>query len=256
MKGLMRLDYYVLMRIRSGTDKRGHEDCTNYDFRHHLALCPKYNRSRPELSSLYDDQSINRWKEWWTINEYLNMGIPTSTESHNDTRIMYGNPFDSTITIERNGKVITENTCKKCPKCDIIHDGRCMKKATIGKGRWFFLNEGDMECKICHGKYGGGSTSRPGGSGLLSHIRVKKDTCGKKWEKLYWMERMERWNEWDEEHQMGLIVKWVEMKRKDDLKCGYCGNEYKVIRGLKEHLRREDECCMEMVKIVMNFVWD
>ena len=35
LKGLTRTDCYVLMRLRSGSDKRGHEECKNYDFRHH-----------------------------------------------------------------------------------------------------------------------------------------------------------------------------------------------------------------------------
>jgi len=71
MKNMTRLDYYVLMRIRSGADERGFADCPNYEFRHHLALCQKYDKSRPELSGLYDDKKLDEWKKRWVDNEYL-----------------------------------------------------------------------------------------------------------------------------------------------------------------------------------------
>jgi len=258
MKNMTRLDYYVLMRIRSGADcadKRGHEDCPNYEFRHHLALCQKYDKSRPELSGLYDDKKLDEWKQWWEDNEYQGMGIPTNTESHDDTRVIYGNSIDNTITIEKNGQVITEKVDKRCRKWNKIHLGRCMKKVSMKRGRWFFIEEEEMECRMCGGKYGGGSTSRPGGSGLIGHIRYKVETCGKSWERMYWEDKLERWNDWDEEFQMGLVVKWVELKQRDVLECKECGKSFKTIRGVKEHLRREDACYQRMVKVVLDFDW-
>lgn len=60
LKGLSTLDCYVLMRLRSGADKRNHEECRNYGFRHHLALCNRFKEKRPELHTLYDDKAIGK----------------------------------------------------------------------------------------------------------------------------------------------------------------------------------------------------
>ena len=160
LKGLSRLDCYVLMRIRTGADKRAHENCENENFRHHLAMCDRYRRKRPERHTLYNDKYLTEWRTWWEENEYLNMGIPTNTTSYEDVRIMYGNPFDKTIMIERNGRTITEKVENgPCEKCQKVHLGRCMKKMAIRKGRWFFVDEGQMECTQCGGEFGAGSTN-------------------------------------------------------------------------------------------------
>ena len=255
LKNLTRLDGYVLMRLRSGSDKRGHEECKNYEFRHHLALCDKYKKKQPELHTLYDDKEIDNWKKWWIENEYLGMGIPTNTESHDDVRIMYGNPFDGTITIERNGTTITENIEKsKCKRCDKHHFGRCIeKKRSLKNGRWFFVNEDDLECKVCNGKFGGGSTNRPGGSGLIKHLQNRKDSCGREWEKEFWLETVDKWEDWDEEYQAGLVQKWMELYKKKLMKCGQCGKEYKVQDGLRIHIRKEKRCMGDMVKMMLKF---
>ena len=181
LKGLTRLDCYVLMRLRSGADKWGHEECKNYDFRHHIAMCDRYEWKRPERHTLYDDKQIGKSKEWWISNEYLGMGIPTNTTSHDDVRIMYGNPFNGTITVMKNGKAVIEDIEKmKCKKCDKSHAGKCIQpKRKLPNERWFFVEEDCLECKSCNGKFGGGSTSRPGGSGLLVHLQQRKNTCGR-----------------------------------------------------------------------------
>ena len=109
---------------------------------------------------------------------------------------MFGNPFDNTITIEKNGQVITEKINDgPCDKCDKIHVGRCRKRMKIGRGRFFFIEETDLECIQCGAKFGGGSTSRPGGSGLASHLRSrgKGNGCGKKWEEEYWIKTIKDW---------------------------------------------------------------
>jgi len=59
-----------------------------------------------------------------------------------DTRVMFGNPFNSTITIERNGERITERVDKqKCNRCNKIHAGGCLKEVTNLTGRWFFIRD-------------------------------------------------------------------------------------------------------------------
>ena len=242
------------MRLKSGMDKRGHEECKNESFRHHLALCEKYNKRRPELHTLYDDKSLGKWKEWWETNEYLNMGIPTNTISHKNVRIMYCNPFDNTVTIEKNGKTITEKSDNQvCDRCQRAHLGRCAKKMTIRQGRWFFVDENKMECDQCGGKFGGGSTNRPGGSGLIDHLRRSKKNCGREWEKAYWIETIRKWENWEEEFQVGLVNKWIELYRTKDKECMICGKKYVGAKGVKQHIRKEIECMEGLEKVVKEF---
>jgi len=72
------MDYYVLMRLRSGVCDGEHEEWDGHDGRHHLLRCDRYDGRRPEEECLYDDKKIGEWKEWWVRNEYLGMGIPTN----------------------------------------------------------------------------------------------------------------------------------------------------------------------------------
>ena len=102
------------------------------------------------------------------------MGIPTNIASHDDVRVMYGNPFDNTITINNEGQISTKKVEQgPCEKCQSVHIGRCAMKIEMKTGRWFFVDDREMECNTCGGKFGGGSTSRPGGSGLISQLRTE-----------------------------------------------------------------------------------
>ena len=143
-------------------------------------MCDRYGKKRPKLQDIHNDKTLDKWVEWWTENEFLGMGIPTNTPEQMGTRIMFGNPFDRTITIQKMGETITENientVCKKCEKS---HPGKCLMEVELPKGRWFFIDDNKLECQECGGKYGGGSTSRPGGLGLKAHLNHQKPKrCG------------------------------------------------------------------------------
>lgn len=251
LKGLLRLDCYVLMRLRSGTDKRGHKECKNTKFRHHLALCERYGKKRPELHTLYDDKYLEKWKEWWEVNEYLSLGIPTNTVSHDNVRIMYSNPFDNIITIKKNGKTITEKSENRpCDKCQQVDLGRCSGAMTIKQGRWFFMDERVMECEQCGGKFGGGSMSRLRGSGLIDYLRKSKKDCGRKWETEYWIDAIRKWEDWEEEFKVGLVNKWIELYRSKEKECMICEKKYSNAKGVKQHVRKDIGYYEEMEKVV------
>ena len=138
MKGLSRVDYYVLIRLRSGADNRGHEECEKGDNRYHLIRCNKYDRPNLDEEDLYDDKRIPQWKEWWTRNEYLRMGIPMNMKEQQGVRVMFGNPFDNTIKINENGRVVKMKVDQRCSKCGTNHVGMRVKKvALLETGRWF-----------------------------------------------------------------------------------------------------------------------
>lgn len=246
IKSLTRLDYYVLMRIRSRADNRGHEDCQFGENRFHLINCTKYNDKRPTPGSVFDDRKIGDWKTWWTVHDYLRMGIPTNLPEQIDTRMMFGNPFDSTITIEKNGKRITEKVPvdgQKCHGYDKIHAGGCLKEVTNLTGRWFFIRDDQMECNACGGKFGGGSTSRPGGSGLKDHAKRNKK-CGPVLEREYWKQIVRRWTELEGEYKLALVMKWIGKEGgglNERINCAGCGNNM-LVKSLKIHVRVMAEC--------------
>jgi len=244
MKCMTRRDYYVLMRIRSGADNRGHENCQFGKNRFYLINCTMYEDERPEPESVFDDRKINEWKRWWTKYDYLGMGIPTNLPEQIDTRVMFGNFFDGTLTIERHGERIIERVDNQTrSQCDKIHNGGCMKEVTNLTGRWFFIKDNQMDCDACGGKFGGGSTSRSGGSGLKDHAKRNKK-CGPILEREFWRQIVKRWAELEKEYKLALVMKWIGKEGgglNTRINCVGCGNDI-LVKSLKIHVRVMEKC--------------
>jgi len=139
------------------------------------------------------------------------MGIPTTLPEQLGVRVMFGNPFDSTITISRNGETVTEQI-KQLPYegSDKIHVGACVRKMTDMRGRWFFVKETDTRCGHCGANFGGGSNARPGGSGLKGHLQKRRDRCERALEIEYWETEVGNKRDWDEEFRVAMVNKWIE----------------------------------------------
>ena len=106
-----------------------------YDERFHMTESSMYETRRPPKTTLFDDKHIDEWNGWWTHHEYLEMGIPTTLPEQLGVRVMFGNPFDSTITISKNGQTVTEQIKQlPCEGCDKVHVGACVKKMTDMRG--------------------------------------------------------------------------------------------------------------------------
>jgi len=240
----MRLDAYVLIRLRTGTDrKRGHKDHPGFESRFHLSECSQYEEGRPDTATLFKDGFLNDWKTWWTKHDYLGVSVPTSLDEYLYTRVMCGNPFDHTITIERDGEVVIEQLRDlPCKGCDKVHRGQCTKIILNMMGRWFFCNEEETICRICNGNFGGGSVRRPGGSGLKDHLRRSKDTCGVQWEKIYWDQIVADKDSWDEVFRISIVLQWLEVFHGKRDTCTTCGKKYKDTRKLRIHLRQVMSC--------------
>ncbi|KAG0125756.1 hypothetical protein HOY82DRAFT_542949 [Tuber indicum] len=250
-KGLERLDIYVLLRLRAGVDSMGHLKCENPYERHHMVKCDKTKEGRPDISTLYQDKKIGDWVVWWKRMEYFGWGIPSTTnEQLENCRVMFGNPFDGTITIERNGEVVVEMVTKPpCDGCGRTHRGPCLKRVADMRGRYFYAGE-SIECRICGSKFGGGSTIRPGGSGLSRHLA--RNSCGREWEKLFWKEEMERKEEWEADYRLAMGIKWSELWCKGVLNCWGCNKGYKSIQGLRMHVRTEEDCFKVLEGLMMD----
>ncbi|PUU74859.1 hypothetical protein B9Z19DRAFT_395619 [Tuber borchii] len=103
IKGWSRLDFYILVRLRSGAGLYGHDECPRYDERLHLSKCVRYNKEQPGPDSLFQDKQVGRWKEWWQLHMNLGLGIPRALNDGDKLVTVCGNPFEHTVTMLMNG---------------------------------------------------------------------------------------------------------------------------------------------------------
>ena len=55
--GLLQMDAFVLMRLRTGVVERGHEGCVNGNERFHIQKCGRFEDARP-TSDVFDDKHV------------------------------------------------------------------------------------------------------------------------------------------------------------------------------------------------------
>ena len=253
LKTLSRLDCYVLFRLRIGVGKHGGKPCDDEEERFHTLKCDRFKDTRPDGSTIFDDGKIDVWKRWWMKHEYLGMGIPSTMTEQLEERVMFGNPFDHTVTIERNGQIVVEQVAQKpCDGCDKVHTGPCMKRVVDMRGRWFFVGEEEMNCKSCGGGFGGGSTSRPGGYGLKAHLGRNKRSCGRKMEIDYWTDIVKEREGWDVEFRNAIVLKWSKLNRVGKKDCWKCGKVYANSGVLRKHVRCEVDCFEYLEKLMLD----
>ena len=98
LRGMTRLDHYVLIRLRSCAGLGGHDTCNRRDYRFHLAACNRFSRNRPALLTLFNDKYIDDWRNWWQLHFNLSLGIPLEHHDNDGTITVCGNPFQRTVT--------------------------------------------------------------------------------------------------------------------------------------------------------------
>ena len=121
LRGLLRWDAYVLVRLRSGTGARvGHEDCDGVEDRFHMVKCPLYLAQRPSFSTLYDDRKVKEWVDWWKRHDYLGMHVVHHKSSIDGIKVVGGNPFDDTGRVSIcGGPTIPARFIKPATQCDV-----------------------------------------------------------------------------------------------------------------------------------------
>jgi len=65
LQGLTRMDFYVLIRICSGTGVLGHDDCVNNLAQFHLTESPRFGALGPTPDKLFVDKHIPHYRKWW-----------------------------------------------------------------------------------------------------------------------------------------------------------------------------------------------
>jgi len=149
---LSRLDLYVLVRLRAGVDK-GQDTCTGADDPFYMTTCLLYQEDRPDIRSLFSDKDIPLWKKWLTSHYYLGYGIPSTTQNMAGCMIAYGDPFDDTAVIIRDGRHIVVDIARpvrKCDKCGRVHKTvTCPLPNFRVNNLYFYVRNGLKLCLAC-----------------------------------------------------------------------------------------------------------
>jgi len=127
LRGLSRLDHYILLRIRSSTDVVGHDDCQSAKDHFHLTSCDRYLVTRPRFPTLFNDKRIPDWCDWWQSHFHLGMGIPSEHMDNDGVVMVCGNPFQRTVTQLINGTLSLFHLGDPDSRC-----ARCLLKGCNG----------------------------------------------------------------------------------------------------------------------------
>jgi len=104
LRGLLRWDVYILVRLRSGAGSRvGHELCDRSQDRFHVSRCQLLQDGRPASDSLFDDKVVHEWRDWCERHDHLGMHVVRHKSSIDGVTVVRGNPFDDGIRISVGG---------------------------------------------------------------------------------------------------------------------------------------------------------
>ena len=130
LRGLSRLDHYILLRIRSGTGVTGHDECPGVDDRFHLVSCDRYLAKRPSIPTLFNDKRVPVWRDWWQSHFNLGLGIPCEHKDNDGVITVCGNPFQRTVTQLVNGTLSLFHLGAPDDRCT-----RCLLKGCDGRDK-------------------------------------------------------------------------------------------------------------------------
>ena len=145
LRGLSRLDHYILLRICSGMGATGHDDWPGVDDRFHLVSCDRYIAKRARFPTLFNDMRISDWRHlhWWQSHFNLCLGIPSEHMDNNGVVTVCRNPFQRTVTQLINGTLSLFHLGAPDSRCT-----RCLLKGCNGSDK----------CKLPHKLVGGGGS--------------------------------------------------------------------------------------------------
>jgi len=239
LRGLSRLDLFALIRIRSGTGLVGHDDCRNKDDRHHWVECDRYLDNRPPRSTLFDNNKVAAWVKWFKHHDMLGLGIPSNVRSCGWVSVAFGNPFDGTACIVRDGRRIVVDIVAptyRCERCNLVHSSAgCSLPAINLSSKYYFLSvdqEGSESCPVC-----------------LTRLNHRQDRsrhfdrygdCLIKGELWFWHGVKLLWDRFGAAEKVKLAVKWLYRKHtKDVVACLGCRAQFSGSSKWLSHLRME-----------------
>lgn len=201
---LTRIDFYVLIRIRSGTDVSGHKECIDGLDMFHLANCPRFRALGPGPDQLFVDKSIADFKAWWTHHRWLEMGIPRQHPDLADVQVVAGNPFTYTITILQ-GDIYVDRVLgiakDFCAFCQRSHDlsRTCMAPLYYVNSRLQFCSPENRLCGGC----GAVLASNPN-----NHFRANPGCIGR-WRKAFYVGLRDDWDAVENGLKNALAIRFL-----------------------------------------------
>jgi len=238
MKGMSRLDAYILLRLRAGIPGMRHEDCGD-DERFHLLRCPTLVELRPDAASLYDDRKIGEWVAWWRKHDYIGIGIPRSARYLDDIRVVGGNPFTGRVYIREDGDVRAVAVVRDCGRC--LRTGcdghncrrpvlRLPKRPDLVFMSGIELRGNRAICLAC---------SQPFGN-IYEHLRQNPDHLAS-WSADFWNNIADGWDDVEADLANTLVIRHVTLGPEV---CPGCDRSGFTQGGLGKHLREKggDAC--------------
>ena len=152
LRGLSRLDHYMVLRIRSGAGVTRHDRCPGVDDRLHLVSCDRYFAKRASFPTLFNNKRVPDLRDWWQSHFNRGLGVPSEHKDNDCVVTVWGNPFQQTVTQLINGTLslfhlgVPDSRCTRClfKSCD--GGDRCLLPARFvspgGGGRRVALRWG------------------------------------------------------------------------------------------------------------------
>jgi len=231
LKGLTRLDKFILVRVRTGTDHRSHRECSCglHEQRYHLLDCPLLADQRPPKNLVFNDKSIPLWIKWWQSHNNFGFGIPTEHANNDDVVTLCGNPFNSTVTVLENGILTMRAVAKHCSWCDNPLGKRpmhCSRPIMRLPNKWYWIQTSHDKCHYCYKQYPIGA--------IRAHFRRNPD-CIDGTFRRFWDDAVERMNTMDDLEERSIVIART-LQTQDSLRCR-CGYVFANNPSKSNHLR-------------------
>ena len=227
------MDFYVLVRIRLGTDVSRHEEwIDSWDrFNHTNYLC--FGALGPGPDKLFIDKSISDFKAWWTHHRWLGMGIPKQHSDLANVQVVACIPFTHMVTVLQDGVYVDrvlDADRDFCAFCHKVHatDSTCLAPLCHVNPRLGFCSWTDRLCRGC----GLTLVARPS-----SHFQRNAE-CIVLWRRLFYRELRDDWGSVEIGLKNALAIRFLIDLSNLKLIC-ICGAVYKVASGVGKHLRQK-----------------
>ena len=233
LRGLTRMDIYVLVHIRSCTDVSRHEECIDGLDRFHHTNCSGFGALEPCPDKRFVNESIPDFKAWWTHHRWLGMGIPKQHSDLVNVQVVAANSFTHMVTVLQDGVYVDQvldadrDFCAFCQKihatdhmylAPLCHVNPCLE----------FCSPTDRLCRGCSLTL----VARPS-----NHFQ-RNTECIVLWCRLFYRELRDDWVSVEIGLKNALAIRFLIDRFNLKLNC-ICSAVYRVASRISKHLRQK-----------------
>jgi len=237
LRGLTRMEFYVLLRLRDGVRGVRHGLCDiDPDERFHLRDCPIYATGRLEKHEIWNNKKISDWVHWMRIHLYLGCGVPMNHPEEDGHRVVAGNPFSMVVRVDDDGRLVVKPTpAGECRRCGYVGTGghNCLRPMDRLNTRHIYLPGRSGTCAVC-----GRDFVR-----LNKHM-ASSAACAAAWRRLYWDNLIGDWDGVSDSLKVALVVRFGVLESPTSHVCCVCGFKGATGYSLTAHWRIQggDSC--------------